>query len=162
MAEAFSDKYASSTAGPPAKKMVHFPKMNSSLPSTSSDFRRVLWTGQYSQVLVMTIPPGGDVGEETHTVDQILTFTSGVAKAIVGGETKQVDAGDVVVVPAGTMHQFENAGPTPLIFYTIYSPAEHNPTTVHKTKAEADKHEDDGTDVPPEWTQKSKAENMAK
>ena len=52
---------------------------------------------------------------QTHTVDQILTFTSGVAKAIVGGETKQVDAGDVVVVPAGTMHQFENAGPTPLV-----------------------------------------------
>jgi hypothetical protein len=53
----------------------------------------------------------------------------------------------------------ENTGPTPLILYTVYSPAEHNPSTVHKDKEEADKHEDDGTDEAPDWSQRSKAEN---
>lgn len=57
------------------------------------------------------------------------------------------------------MHQFENTGATPLILYTIYSPAEHNPNTVHKNKEEADKHEDDGTDDAPEWARHSVKEN---
>ena len=63
----------------------------------------------------MTIPPGGDVGEETHTVDQALSFVSGTAKATVAGRDQDVKAGDLVVVPAGTQHQFVNAGPTPLV-----------------------------------------------
>ncbi|KAL7416709.1 RmlC-like cupin domain-containing protein [Mrakia frigida] len=146
---------------PPKHKMAYFPNMTQSLPSETADFRTVLWTGQYSQVVLMTIPPGGDIGEETHTVDQALTFTSGVGKATVGGESQDVKAGDLVVVPAGTLHQFENTGATPLILYTIYSPAEHNPNTVHKNKEEADKHEDDGTDEAPTWARKSVAENEA-
>ncbi|KAH7040685.1 cupin domain-containing protein [Microdochium trichocladiopsis] len=143
----------------PKNEMVYFPDMQGSLPSQSGDFRRVLWTGLYSQLVLMNVPVGGEIGEEIHTVDQILTFTSGTGVAQVAGVDQNVKAGDLVIVPAGTKHQFLNTGPTPLLLYTVYSPAEHNPTSVHKTKAEGDRAEDEGRDEPPEWSQKSKAEN---
>ncbi|HWM03047.1 MAG TPA: cupin domain-containing protein [Actinophytocola sp.] len=69
----------------------------------SKDFRRVLWTGKDSQLVIMTIPPGGEIGEETHPhTDQILTFVSGTGEAVVAGESEQIAQGDLVVVPAGT------------------------------------------------------------
>ncbi len=102
-------------AGPPAHEMVYFPHMTTSLPSESAEFRRVLWTGLYSQLVLMTIPVGGDIGDEVHTVDQALTFTSGTARATVAGKNQDVKAGDLVIVPAGTQHQFVNTGPTPLV-----------------------------------------------
>lgn len=144
---------------PPKKEMVFFPGMTTSLPSESAEFRRVLWTGLYSQLVLMTVPVGGDIGDEKHTVDQILTFTSGKGKATIAGKDQEVKAGDLIIVPAGTQHQFVNTGPTPLILYTVYSPAEHKPTSVHKTKEEGDKEEEDGIDEAPEWSQKSKSEN---
>lgn len=107
----------------------------------------------------MTIPVGGDIGDEVHTVDQALTFTSGKRKATINGKDQDVEAGDLMVVPAGTQHQFINTGSTSLILYTIYSPAEHKPTTVHHTKEEGDSEEDDGIDEAPEWSQKCKKEN---
>lgn len=67
----------------------------------------------------------------------------------------------MVIVPAGTKHQFLNTGPTPLTLYTVYSPAEHKPTTVHKTKEEGDREEEEGIDEPPAWAQRSKRENEA-
>ena len=143
----------------PKNEMVYFPDMQGSLPSTSADFRRVLWTGLYSQLVLMNVPVGGEIGEEVHTVDQILTFTSGTGVAQVAGLDQNVKAGDLVIVPAGTKHQFLNTGPTPLLLYTVYSPAEHNPRSVHKDKVEGDRAEDDGKDEAPEWSQKSKAEN---
>ncbi|KAJ5812451.1 hypothetical protein N7474_008752 [Penicillium riverlandense] len=144
---------------PPAKKMVFLPQMTNSLPSTSTDFRRVIWTGLYSQVVLMNVPVGGDIGEEVHSVDQVLTFTAGKGLAIVAGEERGVVAGDMIVVPAGTQHQFINVGTVPLLLYTIYSPAEHRPTTVHKDKAQGDREEDEGIDVPPQWALRSKEEN---
>jgi len=87
----------------PPKKMHHLQNINA-IPSQYSEFRNVLWTGESSQLVVMTVPVGGDIGEEVHTVDQHLIFTSGVAKAIVGGEEKEVKAGDLVIVPQGTKH----------------------------------------------------------
>ena len=63
----------------------------------------------------MTIPVGGDIGDEVHTVDQVLTFTSGQAKATVNGKDQDIKAGDLVIVPAGTQHQFVNTGKTPLV-----------------------------------------------
>ena len=76
----------------------------------SADFRRVLWTGEHTQLVIMTIPPGGEIGEEVHEVDQILTFVSGTGKAKVGGQEKNVAQGDLVVVPAGKKHNFLNTG----------------------------------------------------
>ncbi|EXJ92990.1 hypothetical protein A1O3_01546 [Capronia epimyces CBS 606.96] len=144
---------------PPKHEMAYFPQMTTSLPSESGDFRRVLWTGLYSQLVLMTVPVGGDIGDEKHTVDQILTFTSGKGKATVAGVDQDVKAGDLIIVPAGTQHQFINTGPTPLILYTVYSPAEHKPTTVHKDKAQGDREEEEGIDVAPEWSRRSKQEN---
>lgn len=92
-------------------------------------------------------------------MDQILTFTSGTGLAQVGGREQEVKAGDLVIVPAGTQHQFVNTGPTPLLLYTVYSPAEHKPTTVHATKEQGDQEEEDGIDVAPGWSRKSKAQN---
>ncbi|MEU4214742.1 cupin domain-containing protein [Actinoplanes sp. NPDC026623] len=115
----------------------------------SPDFRRVLWTGKHTQLVVMTIPPGGEIGSEVHEVDQILTFVSGVGEARVSGETRRVVAGDLVVVPAGRTHNFTNEGPNPLVLYTVYGPPEHADGAVHRTKEEADRIEEAGGDEPP-------------
>jgi mannose-6-phosphate isomerase-like protein (cupin superfamily) len=114
-----------------------------------ADFRRVLWTGKHSQLVVMTIPPGGEIGEEVHDVDQILTFVSGIGEALVSGEKRKVSQGDLVVVPAGRKHNFVNTGPNPLVLYTVYAPAEHADGAVHRTKEEADEAEESGRDEPP-------------
>jgi mannose-6-phosphate isomerase-like protein (cupin superfamily) len=117
----------------------------------SPDFRRVLWTGEHTQLVIMTIPPGGEIGDEVHEEnDQILTFVSGLGEAVVSGQTTRVAAGDLVVVPAGTEHNFRNAGPNPLVLYTVYGPAEHAAGAVHHTKEEADEAEETGQDEPPQ------------
>jgi mannose-6-phosphate isomerase-like protein (cupin superfamily) len=115
----------------------------------SADFRRVLWTGEHSQLVIMTIPPDGEIGEEVHEVDQVLSFVSGVGEAKVGGQTRKVSQGDLVAVPAGTKHNFVNTGPNPLVLYTVYGPPEHADGAVHKTKEEADAAEESGKDEPP-------------
>ena len=115
----------------------------------SADFRRVLWTGEHTQLVIMTIPVGGEIGEEVHEVDQILTFVSGTGKAVVSGNEKNVAQGDLVVVPAGAKHNFLNTGQNPLILYTVYGPPEHADGAVHKTKEEADEAEESGRDEPP-------------
>jgi mannose-6-phosphate isomerase-like protein (cupin superfamily) len=115
------------------------------------DFRRVLWTGKYSQLVIMTIPPGGEIGEEVHPdTDQILTFVSGVGEARIDGEKQEVVQGDLVAVPAGAKHNFLNTGPNPLVLYTVYGPPEHADGAVHHTKEEADEAEESGQDEPPE------------
>lgn len=104
-----------------------------------ADFRRVLWTGEHTQLVIMTIPPDGEIGEEVHEeVDQILTFVSGTGMADVAGETREINQGDLVVVPAGTRHNFRNTGVNPLVLYTVYGPPEHADGVVHPTKAAAD------------------------
>ena len=116
----------------------------------SADFRRVLWTGEHSQLVIMTVPPDGEIGEEVHEgIDQILTFVSGTGEARVGGEKKDVAPGDLVVVPSGVRHNFVNTGPNPLVLYTVYAPPEHADGAVHRTKAEADAAEESGQDEPP-------------
>jgi mannose-6-phosphate isomerase-like protein (cupin superfamily) len=117
----------------------------------SPDFRRVLATGDHLQLVIMTIPPDGEIGEEVHSdTDQILTFVSGSGEAWVGGERRRVAQGDLVAVPAGTKHNFVNTGPNPLVLYTVYGPPEHAANTVHKTKEEAEQAEAAGLDEPPQ------------
>ncbi|KAL7420176.1 hypothetical protein Q5752_005142 [Cryptotrichosporon argae] len=139
---------------PPEHKMAVFERATTALPSQYADFRTVLWTGIDSQLVAMTIPVGGEIGEEVHHVDQHLIFTSGTAKAIVGGEERDVSAGDLVIVPQGTQHNFVNTGPTALSLLTVYAPAEHNEKSRHKTKEEGDAAEDAGRDEPPAWAHK--------
>jgi mannose-6-phosphate isomerase-like protein (cupin superfamily) len=105
----------------------------------NTHFREVLSTGPHSQVVVMRIPGGGEIGEETHAeVDQILVFTAGEGEAILNGERSRVAAGRLVHVPAGTRHNIVSAGPEDLRLYTIYAPAEHAVGTVHHTRADAE------------------------
>lgn len=93
----------------------------------------------------MTIPPGEETGEAVHEeFDQVLLFVEGHAEAIVGDETSRVGPNQVVFVPGGTRHNFVNVGGEPLRLVTFYSPPEHEPGTVHATKAEADAAEHDG------------------
>lgn len=102
-------------------------------------FRRVLFTGSKSQLVVMSIPPGGEIGEETHEhVEQTLYFQMGQGEAVLNGETFGVGPGDVVVVTPGTKHNFKNTGNEPLKVATVYAPPNHIDGRVHKTKAEAD------------------------
>jgi mannose-6-phosphate isomerase-like protein (cupin superfamily) len=102
-------------------------------------FRREVMTGQYEQVVVMTIPPGGEIGEEVHhDSDQVLAFVEGQGKAVLDGQTSDVTVNDLVFVRAGTTHNFINDGDSPLRLITVYAPPEHAPGTVHQTKAEAD------------------------
>ena len=111
------------------------------------------------EYLVCETPADSHLFSQKHTVDQILTFISGKGKATINGVDQDVKAGDLIIVPAGTQHQFINTGPTPLILYTVYSPAEHKPTIVHKDKAQGDREEEEGIDAAPEWSQRSKEEN---
>jgi mannose-6-phosphate isomerase-like protein (cupin superfamily) len=105
----------------------------------NSYFREVLATGPNSQVVVMSIPPGGEIGSEVHPdVDQVLVFVQGEGQAILDGETSAVGVDRLVHVPAGTRHNFVNTGKIDLRLYTVYAPPEHAPGTIHKTKAEAD------------------------
>jgi mannose-6-phosphate isomerase-like protein (cupin superfamily) len=113
-------------------------------------FRTVLDTNGHTQVVTMTLQAGEDIGAEVHPHnDQVLIFTEGTARAKVGGESRDVAAGDLVVVPSGTEHNFTNTGDGVLRLLTIYSPPDHAPDTVHRTKAEAEAAEDDGSDEPP-------------
>jgi mannose-6-phosphate isomerase-like protein (cupin superfamily) len=102
-------------------------------------FREVVSTGPHAQVVVMTIPADGEIGEETHEhVDQVLVFTEGIGRAELDGERNPIAPGTLVHVPAGTRHNIVNEGPIDLKLYTVYAPPQHAPGTIHRTKAEAD------------------------
>jgi mannose-6-phosphate isomerase-like protein (cupin superfamily) len=113
------------------------------LAHQNSFFRQTLVTGEHAQVVVMTIQPGEEIGEETHAGDQILFFVEGLGEALVAGEVEPVGPNDMVFVPAGTLHNFVNTGSEPLRLVTTYAPPEHPDGTVHRTKAEADAAEAD-------------------
>jgi mannose-6-phosphate isomerase-like protein (cupin superfamily) len=106
---------------------------------TNDWFRRELITGANAQVVVMTIPVGGEIGDEVHPdTDQVLLFEEGVARAVLGGRVSTVGPGDLLFVRAGTRHNVANAGGVPLRLVSIYAPPHHAPGTVHRTKEEAD------------------------
>ena len=118
---------------------MQFNKNMVTLAQQNKNFRQEVITGTHSQVVLMSILPGSEVGEETHhDIDQVLVFVSGEGEAILNGERSQVVANSLCFVPAGTRHNFINTGTSDLKLYTVYAPPEHAPGTVHKTKAEAD------------------------
>jgi mannose-6-phosphate isomerase-like protein (cupin superfamily) len=110
-----------------------------SLARGNDAFRREITTGEHSQVVAMTIPSGEEIGEEVHEEnDQLLVFVDGEGEAVLNGKSSPVGPNDLVLVPAGTRHNFINTGGGPLRLVTVYAPPEHAPGTVHQTKAEAD------------------------
>lgn len=111
---------------------------------SNSNFRKVLFTGEKSQLVVMDIPVGGEIGEEVHpNVEQTLFFLSGTGKAVIDGEETEVGAGDVAVVSPGAKHNFLNTGSESLKVATIYAPANHIDGRIHATKADADNDTED-------------------
>ena len=106
-------------------------------------FREVLFTGPHSQLVVMAIKPGDEIGAETHdSNDQFFRIEAGKGKAVLAGKEYPLEDGMVVVVPAGVQHNIINTSANEMLkLYTIYSPPQHPDGTVHKTKAEADAHE---------------------
>lgn len=107
-------------------------------------FRRVLFTGARSQLVVMTIPPGGEIGEETHPhVEQTLFFTSGTGTAVLDGAESPIAPGQAYVVTPGVRHNFINTGDEPLRIWTVYAPPNHIDGRVHETRADAEADEAD-------------------
>lgn len=111
----------------------------------NTNFRTVLFTGEHTQLTVMAIEPGGEIGWEAHGhIDQFLRVEQGRARVEFGAtedavdETHEVSDDWAIIVPAGTWHNVVNTGDEPLKLYSLYSPPEHPDGTVHVTKAEAD------------------------
>ena len=101
-------------------------------------FRQVLYTGKHTQLVVMSLLPGEEIGMEVHPqVDQFFRIEEGRAKVIIDGEEHEVDEGFAIIVPAGSQHNVINTGSNPLKLYTLYSPPNHPDGTIHPTRAEA-------------------------
>lgn len=109
----------------------------------NENFRRVLYTGPHSQLVLMTLKPKEEIGEEVHNVDQFFRFEQGTGKSIVDGNEYEVKDGDAIIVPAGAKHNIINTSNSDLLkLYTIYSPANHRDGIVAATKADAESHEE--------------------
>jgi len=119
-----------------------------SLSMENGNFRQVLYTGHHSQLVLMSLKPGEEIGEEIHEdTDQFFRFEGGRGKVVIDGAEHLIEAEFAVVVPAGAKHNVINTSPTEALkMYTIYSPAHHRNSVVHATKqiAEADNESFDG------------------
>ncbi|GIK99308.1 MAG: cupin [Alphaproteobacteria bacterium] len=113
------------------------------LTEENSDFRRVLYTGKNLQLVLMSLEPGEEIGEEVHEDrDQFFRVEAGKGEVRIDGKPSPIEDDDAVIVPAGARHNIVNTGDEPLRLYTIYGPPEHRDGTVHRTKAEADASEE--------------------
>ncbi|HEY2921693.1 MAG TPA: cupin domain-containing protein [Candidatus Binatia bacterium] len=109
----------------------------------NQDFRRVLYTAKNSQLVLMSLGPKEEIGEETHTLDQFIRVEAGDGFAVLDGVKHPISDGTAIVIPAGTKHNVVNDSATEeLKLYTVYSPPEHRDGTIHKTKADALAHEE--------------------
>ncbi|PLC50759.1 cupin [Pollutimonas subterranea] len=109
------------------------------LTTDNDNFRKVLYTGQYMQLVLMTLKPGEEIGAEVHEDhDQFFRVEEGSGEVIIDGQSRAIKDDDAVIVPAGARHNVVNNGDQPLKLYTIYGPPEHRDGVVHATKAQAD------------------------
>lgn len=110
----------------------------SAVTGSNESFRKVLYTGEYSQLVAMTLPVGGDIGMEVHDDgDQYFRIESGEGEVVIDDTTYAVMPGDVVIVPAGAQHNVTNTGTEVLRLYTMYSPPHHKDGIERATKQEA-------------------------
>ena len=118
------------------------------LTSQNADFRRVVYTGNHVQLVLMTLQPGEEIGSEVHdTIDQFFRFEEGEGVVDIDGVENRVADGSGVIVPSGARHNVRNTGDKPIKFYTIYGPPEHRDGIVQATKADADaRHHDEEFD----------------
>ena len=110
----------------------------------NSNFRKVLYTAKEMQLVLMTLKPGEDIGEEVHQNDQFFRFEGGNGKCIIDGNEYSVADGDAVIVPKGSRHNVINTSDgEPLKMYTLYAPPHHKDGTVHTTKEQAEEQEEE-------------------
>lgn len=106
-------------------------------------FRKVLYTAKNSQLVLMSLRPGEEIGEEVHALDQFIRVESGIGKSVLDGVEHELSDGTAIVIPAGTLHNIINTSPdAPLKLYTLYSPPNHKDGTVHETKLDAEANEE--------------------
>ncbi|MEK7631057.1 MAG: cupin domain-containing protein [Patescibacteria group bacterium] len=110
----------------------------------NTDYRRVLYTAHHSQLVLMCLQAGEEIGEEVHELDQFIRFEEGSGKVILDGVEHAVEGDDAVIIPKGTRHNVINTGMGSLKLYSIYSPPEHKDGTVHHTKADEREEHFDG------------------
>ena len=111
----------------------------------NEDYRRVLYTAKHSQLVLMSINPGEEIGEETHNgIDQFIRVEQGAGKVVLDGVEHDLPADFAVVIPAGTRHNVVNMGTDVLKLYTLYSPPEHKDGIVEETKADETEEHFDG------------------
>ena len=111
------------------------------LAASNANFRQVIYTGKHLQLVLMTLRPGEEIGEEIHRDrDQFFRVEDGEGEVSIDGKRSQINGDDAVLVPAGARHNIVNTGKQPLRLYTIYGPPEHADGTVHATKADAVAH----------------------
>jgi mannose-6-phosphate isomerase-like protein (cupin superfamily) len=105
----------------------------------NTHYRQVLFTAKHSQLVLMNLKPGEEIGEEVHELDQFIRFEAGEGIVTMDGQNHSVIDGFAVVIPAGTRHNVVNSSKTEALkLYSLYSPPEHKVGTVHQTKQEAD------------------------
>lgn len=113
------------------------------LTKANDDFRRVLYTGRNLQLVLMSLKPGEEIGEEVHEDrDQFFRLEGGEGAVFIDGVRHQVQGDDAVIVPAGARHNVVNVGAEPLKLYTLYGPPEHRDAVVHPSKADAERDHD--------------------
>ena len=114
----------------------------------NNDFRRVVYTGKHLQLVLMSLAPGEEIGEEVHEDrDQFFRFEEGEGVVLIDGKENRVEDDFAVIVPAGARHNVKNTSDEPLQFYTLYGPPEHKDGVVQATKEEAEKrHKDEEWD----------------
>lgn len=108
----------------------------------NNNFRQVLYTAKNSQLVLMSLKPGEDIGEEVHNLDQFIRVERGEGKAVLDGLMYAISDGFAVVIPAGTKHNIINGPNFEMKIYTLYSPPNHRDGVVHQTKEEAEKDEE--------------------
>jgi mannose-6-phosphate isomerase-like protein (cupin superfamily) len=109
------------------------------LTDANKDFRRVLYTGQHLQLVLMALKAGEDIGEEVHADrDQFFRVEKGRGEVWIDGKRTKVKSGDAMLVPAGARHNVKNTGAKSMRLYTLYGPPEHRDGVVRATKAKAE------------------------
>jgi mannose-6-phosphate isomerase-like protein (cupin superfamily) len=117
--------------------MKGFVKNIETIAVENDEFRRVLYTAQHCQLVVMALKPKEEIGVEIHKLDQFFRVEEGVGVAVLDGVTTTITTGFAVVVPAGVKHNIVNTGTAPMKLYTLYAPPNHRDGVVHHTRADA-------------------------
>ncbi|KKP89200.1 MAG: Cupin region [Berkelbacteria bacterium GW2011_GWA2_35_9] len=108
----------------------------------NNNFQKVLFTAKHSQLVVMSLKAGEDIGSEVHQLDQFIRVDKGTGKTVLDGKETEISDGFAVVVPSGVEHNIINTGTDEMKLYTVYSPPNHKDGTVHKTKEIAESGEE--------------------